>query len=617
MKEFKTESKKIMNLMINSIYTNKEIFLRELISNASDATDKVYYESLKNNESGFNREDFPITLEIDSENRTLSISDNGIGMDEKSLEDNLGTIAKSGSEEFTKMLENKDDISLIGQFGVGFYSAFMVSDKIEVITKCRNSDKAYKWVSESAEGYEITETEKDSYGTKIILHLKKNNEDYDYDKFLQEYEITELVKKYSDYIHYPIQIKKVTENKETKEKEESFETINTQTPIWRKSKNEVTQEDYNKFYKDMFMTADNPLQTIHFQVEGRVNFRALLFIPETIPYGYYTKEYEKGLKLYTNGVMITEKCAELLPDYLNFVKGVVDGELDLNISRETLQQSRQLVAIKNQIEDKVRNHLIKLQEEDRETYIKFFRTFGLQLKYTIYREFGMNKDKLQDLLMFYSVKEDKFITIGEYFASMPADQKYIYYSCGASIEGCKSLPQTEKVIDNGFDVLCMNEEIDEFLIKFLGDYKEKAFKNIMSDDIGIYNDEDEALENVNQEFIEHLNKLMEGKIEKVKLTSDLKNHAVCLSSEGEISLEMEKTLNANINNHEKIVAKKILQINSKHPIAQKLEQLYKDGNDEKLKKTLEVLIDQAKIVAGLPIDKPSEYADKVAELIAE
>lgn len=610
MKEFKTESKKIMNLMINSIYTNKDIFLRELISNASDATDKVYYQSLnEKNSTGFNRNDFPITIEINKEDRTLTISDNGIGMNENSMEENLGTIAKSGSEEFSKMIENKDEISLIGQFGVGFYSAFMVSDRIEVISKTRESDKAYKWESISAEGYEITEAEKDSYGTTIILHLKQNDDSFDYDQYLQDYKIRELIKKYSDYIHYPIILK--GENEEKKENN----IVNSQTPLWRKNKNEITKEEYTKFYQDMFMSGDEPLDVIHFQVEGKVNFRALLFIPKTIPYGYYTKEYEKGLRLYTNGVMITEKCSELLPDYLNFVKGVVDGELDLNISRETLQQSRELVAIKNSIEDKITSELIKLQKDDNDKYIEFFKAFGLQIKYSIYKEWGMNKDRLQDLLMYHSVKEDKFISLSDYFSKMPSDQKYIYYSCGASISGCKNLPQTEKIIDYGYDVLCMNEEIDEFTVRFLRDYKEKEFKNILSDDIGIYNDET-SIDEENKDLTEYVTNLMKDLVERVKFTKELKNHSVCLSSEGDISLEMERTLNSNPNSHEKVVAKKILQINVEHPIYTKIKELYEEKNEDTLKQLLEVLFNQAKLISGLPIDNPTDYVDKVSDLLS-
>ena len=611
MKQFKTESKKIMNLMINSIYTNKEIFLRELISNASDATDKVYYESLKNNSAtGFNRSDFPITISINKPERTLTISDKGIGMDKESLENNLGTIAKSGSEEFSKMIENKDEVSLIGQFGVGFYSAFMVSDKIEVISKMRGSNEAYKWVSESAEGYDITPAEKQDEGTTIILHLKNNIEDYDYDKFLEDYEIRELVKKYSNYIHYPIQLVSTNDKGET-----DVKVINAQTPLWRKNKSEITKEEYNKFYNDMFYSGDEPIDVIHFSVEGKVNFKALLFIPKTIPYGYYTKEYEKGLKLYTNGVMITEKCSELLPDYLNFVKGVVDGELDLNISRETLQQSRELTAIKNQIEEKINAELVRLQKDEPEKYLEFFKAFGLQLKYSIYKEWGMNKDKLQDLLMYHSVKEDKFITLADYFAKMPAEQKYIYYSCGATIEGSKNLPQTEKIIDSGFDVLCMNEEIDEFTIRFLRDYKEKEFKNILSDDIGIYNDEDNN-EDINKDLCDHVNEIMQDTVEKIRFTKTLKNHPVSLSSEGDVSLEMERTLNANPNNHQKVVAKKVLDINVNHPVYQKIESLYNNKDEETLKDLLDVLFNEAKLISGLNIEKPSEFVDKVTKLLS-
>lgn len=611
MKQFKTESKKIMNLMINSIYTNKEIFLRELISNASDATDKVYYESLKNNSAtGFNRSDFPITISVNKPERTLTISDKGIGMDKESLENNLGTIAKSGSEEFSKMIENKDEVSLIGQFGVGFYSAFMVSDKIEVISKMRGSNEAYKWVSESAEGYDITPAEKQDEGTTIILHLKNNIEDYDYDKFLEDYEIRELVKKYSNYIHYPIQLVSTNDKGET-----DVKVINAQTPLWRKNKSEITKEEYNKFYNDMFYSGDEPIDVIHFSVEGKVNFKALLFIPKTIPYGYYTKEYEKGLKLYTNGVMITEKCSELLPDYLNFVKGVVDGELDLNISRETLQQSRELTAIKNQIEEKINAELVRLQKDEPEKYLEFFKAFGLQLKYSIYKEWGMNKDKLQDLLMYHSVKEDKFITLADYFAKMPAEQKYIYYSCGATIEGSKNLPQTEKIIDSGFDVLCMNEEIDEFTIRFLRDYKEKEFKNILSDDIGIYNDEDNN-EDINKDLCDHVNEIMKDTVEKIRFTKTLKNHPISLSSEGDVSLEMERTLNANPNNHQKVVAKKVLDINVNHPVYQKIESLYNNKDEETLKDLLDVLFNEAKLISGLNIEKPSEFVDKVTKLLS-
>ena len=530
MKSFKTQSKRVLDLMINSIYTNKEIFLRELISNCSDAIDKLYYKGLKEGISGLTRNDFAITVVADKQNKTLTIVDNGIGMTAEELENNLGTIARSGSLAFkTENAEEmkEGDINVIGQFGVGFYSAFMVADKIEVFSKAYGSNEANLWVSEGAEGYDIKPCDKDDHGTKIVLYIKPDTDDDKFSTFLEEYQIRSLIKKYSDYIRYPIKTE-VTKYKELSEEEvkdgmprESYkelETLNSMTPLWKKNKSEVTEEEYDGFYKDTFFDYEKPLKHVHVAVEGNVNYKAILYIPSKAPYNYYSKGYEKGLKLYTDGVLITEKCPELLPDYFSFVKGVVDSELTLNISRETIQQSRQLKLIGANIEKKIKSELLDLLKNDREKYEEFYKAFGLQLKYGIYQSYGMNKDTLIDLIMFKSVREDKYITLKEYAEKLGEEDKFIYYGSAKTVEAVKALPQSEGVLENGKDILCFADEVDEFAIKMLGEYLGKTFKNILSEDVSS-NDKDDKLSTENKGILEEVAKCLGERVIKVKLSS--------------------------------------------------------------------------------------------------
>ncbi len=618
MKSFKTESKKILDLMINSIYTHKEIFLRELLSNCSDAIDKLYYKSLTDNISDISRGDFYIEITADKEARTIKITDNGIGMTYEDLENNLGVIAKSGSQDFKANTEKNDDVNIIGQFGVGFYSAFMVSDKVEVLSRAYGSEQANLWVSKGAEGFEIKPAEKSSYGTEITLYVKNNTDEEDYDKFLEEYQIRSLVKKYSDYIRYPIKMevtkyKPSEEEGKPSEKYKEVETLNSMTPLWKKNKSEISKEEYDNFYTNMFFDMEAPLKTVHYSTEGMVDYRALLFIPGHTPYNFYTKNYEKGLKLYTNGVLITDRCEELLPDYFSFVKGVVDSELTLNISRETIQQDRQLKQIGKSIEKKIKSELSNLLSTERETFEKFWDSFGLQIKYGVYSDWGAHKDGLKDLLMFYSVKQDKKITLSEYVTAMPENQKYIYYGTGKTAEGIKALPQTEAVIDAGFDVLCFTDEIDEFCIKMLGQFSEKEFRNAAGDDTGIEITDDTQEET--KELSAYLKECLGEKVSEVKITGRLKNHPVCLSSKGALSIEMEKTLNAMPNAEgNKVTAQKVLEINSNHIIYQKVKNLF-DTDKEKLKDLAEILFVQAQIIEGLPVENPTDYADKVCKFI--
>ncbi len=618
MKSFKTESKKILDLMINSIYTHKEIFLRELISNCSDAIDKLYYKSLTDNLSDISRGDFHIDIKVDKEKRTITVSDNGIGMTKDELENNLGVIAKSGSQDFKANNEKNDDVNIIGQFGVGFYSAFMVAEKVEVVSKAYGSDEAYMWVSTGADGYDVVPAEKDSYGTDITLYIKKDSEEEDYSAFMEEYRLRSLIKKYSDYIRYPIRME-VTKYKPSEEEGKpsteykELETINSMIPLWKKNKTEVTEEEYKDFYRRTFFDTEDYLHVIHYSTEGTVDYKAMLFIPSHAPYNYYTKNYEKGLKLYTNGVLITDRCEELLPDYFSFVKGVVDSELSLNISRETIQQDRQLKQIGKSIEKKIKNELASMLENDREKYEKFFDAFGLQIKYGVYSDWGSHKEGLKDLIMFYSAKLGKKITLKEYVAAMPENQKFIYYGTGKTAEGVKALPQTEAVLDAGFDVLCFTDEIDEFCIKMLGDFEEKQFKNCAGGDTGI----EQAEENGEQykELTDFLKDCLGEKVAEVKITSRLKNHPVCLSSKGEVSIEMEKVLNSMPGANDKISAQKVLEINANHKIFEKVKALYETDKD-KLKELAEILLCQAKLIEGLPIDNPTEYAEKVCDFIS-
>ena len=623
MKKFKAESKKVLDLMINSIYTNKEIFLRELLSNASDAIDKLYFKSLQLGTTGLSRSDFHIDISVDRENRILRISDNGIGMTEDELENNLGVIARSGSYDFkhdetAKDALKADDINIIGQFGVGFYSAFMVSDKVEVVSKAYGSDKAYKWTSNGADGYDITEAEKDGYGTDIILHIKPDDENEDYCKYLEEYSLRQLVKKYSNYITYPIRMMctkydyDVPEGEEPKKTEE-LETLNSMVPLWKKNKADITKEEYDAFYKEMFYDGEAPLRTLHFSMEGAVDFKALLFIPSKTPYNYYSRDYEKGLKLYTNGVLITDKCKDLLPDYFSFVRGVVDTDIQLNLSRETVQQSRSLKAIAGSIEKKIKQELENMLNEARSEYEEFFKNFGLQLKFGIYQNYGMNKAVLQDLLLFKSVKQDKYVTLKEYLTAMPEDQKFIYYATGKSVDAIKLMPQLDKVTEKGYDVLCMTDDVDEFTVKFINDYESKQFRNVSGNDLGI-EDEDAAEEY--KELADFMKETLGDKVEKVRISTRIKNHPVCFTAEGDVSIEMEKVFNAMPNANGQVKAKKVLELNSASPVVKKLNSMF-ENDKEKAKELTDVLYQMACIIEGMPVENPTAMTDAVCKLIAD
>ena len=616
-KQFKTESKKILDMMINSIYTNKEIFLRELISNASDAIDKVYFKSLTDKDININKDDLEIWIRPNKENRTLTISDNGIGMDEAELEDNLGTIAKSGSELFKENNDLSKDISIIGKFGVGFYSSFMVASKVEVISKSINSDKAYKWVSTGADGYSIEETTKDSNGTDIILHIKEDSENEDYCNLLDEYKLMDIVKKYSNYIKYPIKIELKGEDDKVITK-----VINSMTPIWKKGDKEVTEEEYNDFYTDKFYDYEKPLKVIKTSVEGLTSYNALLFIPSHAPFNYYTKEYVKGLELYSKGVMIMDKCGELLPDYFSFVKGIVDSEdIDLNISRETMQQNHQVSLIEKNIENKIRKELLEMLENDRENYEKFYKAFGMQLKHGIYTSYGMNRDKLEDLLLFYSSKEDKYVTLSEYVSRMKEEDKEIYYASGESIDNIKMLPQVDMMLDKGYEVLYLTEYLDEFVIKILNTYKEKTFVNVTDKKLDMATEEEkEKLEKENTKFNEMLTTMHEAikdKVSEVKFTNKLKKHPVCLTSVGELSLEMEKVINSMPAESDKVKAEVILEINDSHPISKKLKALYKDGDKKEIAKYTKILYNAARLLSGLDVDNPSEVTELICDMISK
>ena len=614
MKKFKTESQRVLDLMINSIYTNKEIFLRELLSNCSDAIDKLYYKSLTDNISGLTRNDFFIEIKLDKQNRTITITDNGIGMTELELETNLGTIAKSGSFDF-KANENlkEQDINIIGQFGVGFYSAFMVSKKVEVLSKAYGESKANLWTSNGASGYEIKSAEKKENGTQITLYLKDNTESDNFDTYLEEYTIRNLVKKYSDYIRYPIkaEVTKYKTGEENKQEEyKESEVLNSMTPIWKKAKSEVKKEEYNSFYQENFYDSEEPIKTIHMSVEGAVDFKALLFIPKKAPFNYYSKNYEKGLKLYTNGVMIMEKCADLLGDHFSFVKGLVDSEVMLNVSREAVQQTRQIKAIAQSIEKKVKSELLDLLKNDRAQYEEFFKAFGLQLKFGIYQSFGMNKELLQDLLMFYSLKQEKLITLKEYVESATGEN--IYYVCGKTQSAVKNLPQVEKMLSSETDVLLLSDDVDEFAIKFMGEYDKKQFKNVT--DLASEN-ADEAVLDEDKAVISAIKEVLGEKVTKVIGTTKLNSHAVCLSSEGEISLEMEKVLSLNATENGKVKANKVLEINLVHPLFTKLKALDKDS--EAFKKLCSVIYSQALLIAGLEVENLTETTDIIFDLISK
>ena len=610
-KEFKAESKRLMDLMINSIYTNKEIFLREVISNASDAIDKLYYQSLTDRKIKINHKELEIDIKIDKESRTLTISDNGCGMSKEELENNLGTIAKSGSYTFKEKNEHKKNIDIIGQFGVGFYSVFMVSDKVQVISKAYGSDSSYIWQSSGIDGYTISEYNKDSFGTDVILHIKNNTEEEKYDQFLDDFNIKNLIKKYSDYITYPIKMKSNEKNDK--------EIINTLTPLWKRDKNKIKQEEYDTFYSDKFFDYEKPLKTIHSSVEGLVSYNALLYIPSHASYDYYTKEYEKGLQLYSNGVLIMEKCSDLLPDYFSFVKGIIDSpDLSLNISRETLQQSKVLKTIETNIEKKIKASLKDMLKNDRETYEKFYNAFGMQLKFGIYNNFGIDKEKLQDLILFYSANQNKLITIKEYIDNMTNTQKNIYYACGESIDKIDMLPQVESVKEKGYDILYLTEYIDEFTIKSIGSYDEKSFSNVSTESLDILSeDEKDKIKKQNEEnkdLLDFMKKSIKD-ISEVRFTNKLKKHPVCLTSEGEISVEMEKIMNAMPTN-EKIKASTILEININHPITDKIKNLYQN-NKEELEKYSKILYSQARLIEGLTIDNPTEISTLICEYLSK
>ncbi|MCU6794633.1 molecular chaperone HtpG [Paenibacillus sp. WQ 127069] len=622
-KQFQAESKRLLEMMINSIYTQKEIFLRELISNASDAIDKIYYKALTDDKLVFDKDSYYIKVTADKTSRTLTIRDTGIGMTKEDLENNLGIIAKSGSLAFKKENQSKDGHDIIGQFGVGFYSAFMVADVVTVISKSLYEDSAYKWESTGAEGYTIEACEKDSVGTEVILKIKDNTEDESFDEYLEEYRLKAIIKKYSDFIRYPIKMdvsgKRLKEGSESEfEDYQEEQHVNSMVPIWRKNKSELTPEDYDKFYAEKHYGFDKPLKHIHISADGAVVYQAILFIPESTPFDFYSKEYEKGLELYSNGVLIMNKCADLLPDYFSFVKGMVDSEsLSLNISREMLQHDRQLKLIAKNISSKIKSQLQSLLKDEREKYEQFYKSFGRQLKYGIYSDYGSHKDVLQDLVMFYSSKEKKLVTLDEYVARMPEEQKYIYYASGESNERIEKLPQTELVSDKGYEILYFTDDIDEFAIKMIMKYKDKEFKSVSSGDLGIEVDENEkdtdAEKNDNQALFEHMTSLLNGKVTHVRASKRLRTHPVCLSTEGELTIEMEKILQAMPNNPN-VKADKVLEINVNHAVFESLKDSY-EKDKEKLNLYTALLYNQALLIEGLPIQDPVEFTNDICKIM--
>lgn len=633
-KQFKAESKRLLDLMINSIYTHKEIFLRELISNASDATDKLYYNAMKDGKTGITRDSLPIELTLDKENRRFVIEDHGCGMTAEELESNLGTIARSGSLAFKKENQDQADIDIIGQFGVGFYAAFMVAKHVEVVSRAAGSDEANRWESDGADGYTVAPCEKAENGTKIVLTIKDNTENENYDEFLEPYRIQGLVKKYSDYIRYPIKMDMTRSRMKEKpadagddykpewEEYTENETLNSMVPIWKKSKKELKDEDYNSFYTQKFYDYQPPLCHIHSSVEGAVTYTAMLFIPSHAPMDYYTKDYEKGLQLYSNGVLIMDKCADLLPDHFSFVHGMVDtADLSLNISREMLQHDRHLKAIAQSLEKKIKSELLKMQKDKREDYEKFWAAFGRQIKYGAYVEYGAHKELLQDLLMYHSSTEDKLVSLAEYASRMKEDQKYIYYACGETIDKIKLLPVMETLSDKGYEVLCMDDSIDEFCVKMLAKYNDKEFKSIADADLGLDSeDEKEEIKKLsedNKDVLEALGKALEGKVKKVELTSRLKSHPCCLRAEGPVTLEMEKVLNqqAAVNGGQSVHAERVLELNAEHPIFKKLCALQAEGSD-KVSTYADILYTQALLIEGMPVDDPVAYANAVCNLLS-
>ncbi|WP_186577672.1 molecular chaperone HtpG [Aquibacillus kalidii] len=618
-KQFKAESKRLLEMMINSIYSQKEIFLRELISNASDAIDKIYYKALTDDSLSFEKDSYYIKITPNKEARTLTITDTGIGMTKEELESNLGTIAKSGSLAFKNENEMRDGQDIIGQFGVGFYSAFMVADQVSVVTKALGSEEAYLWESKGVDGYTIKTCEKEDIGTEITLKIKENSEDDSYDDYLEEYRLKTIIKKYSDFIRYPIKMDVSSTEGNNKDSEEvTEEVINSMVPIWRKNKSELTDEDYENFYQEKHYGFDKPLKHIHISVDGAVRFQSILYIPEQMPYDYYTKEFEKGLELYSSGVLIMEKCADLLPDYFSFVKGLVDSEdLSLNISREILQHDRQLQLIAKNIKKKIKSQLISLLKEDREKYEKFYQSFGRQLKYGVYSDFGKDKDILEDLLLFYSSKEKKLVTLEEYVSNMKEDQKYIFYASGENNERIEKLPQTELVAEKGYEILYFTDEVDEFAIKMLMSYKDKQFKSVSSGDLGLEDDIDKDVESDSEEYKElfnHMKEILSGKVKDVKISKRLKSHPVCLTTEGEVSIEMEKILQAMPDN-QNIKADKVLEINSTHVVFQALIEAFESDQD-KLNLYTNLLYNQALLIEGLPIQDPVEFTNDMWKLMA-
>ena len=637
-KQFKAESKRLLDMMINSIYTHKEIFLRELISNASDAIDKLYFRSLTDDSVKLKKKDFFIRLAADKENRTLTVRDNGIGMTKEELEKNLGTIAKSGSLDFKNENETGGKVDVIGQFGVGFYSAFMVASRVTVRSRAFGTQEAWQWESTGAEGYTIEPCDKEDVGTEVILVVKENEGEEHYDEFLDDWRLAGIVKKYSDYIRYPIKMlrEKSRAIEGTDKDEEGHykapeyetytedETLNSMVPIWKRDKKKVKDEEYAQFYKDKFGDYSDPARVIQSKTEGTATFNALLFIPSRTPYNYYTKEYEKGLQLYSSGVLIMEKCADLLPDYFSFVKGLVDSEdLSLNISREMLQHDSQLKLIKTTLERKIKNELAAWLKNDREKYEEFFRNFGLQLKMGCYASYGMNKELLQDLLLFHSAKENKLVTLREYYEAMPEDQKYIYYAAGESTDRLAKLPAAERVLDKGFDILYLTDDVDEFMLQMLRSYgdkeKEKEFRNISADDLGIETDaekeEVKAKNEENKELFEAMKEALDGKVTEVRLSQRLKSHPVCLSSSGPLSIEMEKVLNSMPAQQEKVKSEKVLELNGEHEVFAALKRLFEAGDKEKLAAYSEILYDQALLIEGLALEDPVAYANNVCKLM--
>ncbi|MCI8648184.1 MAG: molecular chaperone HtpG [Firmicutes bacterium] len=625
-KQFKAESKRLLDLMINSIYTHKEIFLRELISNASDAIDKLYYRSLTEGNTGLSREDFSIIIEPDKEARTLKIIDNGMGMTKDELEKNLGTIAKSGSLDFKAEMEKKDEIDIIGQFGVGFYSAFMVSDKVTVVSKAYGEEQGWQWESEGADGYSIEECEKSECGTEITLLLKEDTDDEKYGEYLDTYKIKNLISKYSDYIRYPIQM--MVEKQKLKEGSEDeyetyseMETLNSMVPLWKKNKSELKDEDYNSFYKEKFYDFIDPAKVIHSNVEGVVSYTSLLFVPGQAPYNYYTKDYEKGLQLYSSGVLIMDKCPDLLPDYFSFVKGLVDSQdLSLNISREMLQHDRQLRAIAQRLEKKIKSELLSMLNTDRDKYTAFFKNFGLQLKYGLYDQFGAHKDVLKDLVMFYSSSEKALVTLSEYVSRMKPEQKYIYFASGESVEKIDKLPQTELLKDKEYEILYLTDDIDEFALQMLREFDEKEFKSVAAEDLEIEEskEEKEAAEKQAEEskdLLEYMKEALGDKVTEVRLSQRLKSHPVCLTAKGGLSIEMEKVLNS-MPVDEKVQAERVLEINAKHPVLEALTETYKEDK-EAVKEYAQLLYNQAILIEGLPVEDPVAFSNAVCKLMTK